>query len=287
MGSGVQGGELYEAAHDAGLAVVGGTCPTVGIAGGYSQGGGHSELSSRYGLAADQTLEWEVITGSGDLVTASPTQNADLYWALSGGGGGTYGVVYSLTSKAHQDTGVSGASLSFYSEGLSNDTYYAGITAWHRNLPKVVDAGITTYYTLSKNRFDVALFTGPGISTSQSKQLLQPALDDLESLGIHYNLTGPIGFDSYFEQFRAFQFPNVNAPTPAQFAGRLIPRSIVENSADALTAAIRNITLNEAAPALSGVCLNVAKNEARGTADVDNAVLPAWRETLIHLQVVM
>lgn len=118
-----------------------------------TQGGGHSELASKYGLAADQTLEWEVITGTGDFVTASPTQNADLYWALSGGGGGTYGIVYSLTSKAHRDTPVSGASLSFYRKGLSTDTYYAGLTAWHKNLPNVVDAGIATDYTISKDFF--------------------------------------------------------------------------------------------------------------------------------------
>ncbi|KAK5016274.1 hypothetical protein LTR16_001824 [Cryomyces antarcticus] len=40
-----------------GLAIVGGECPTIGLAGGYTQGGGRSALSSKYGLAADQTLE--------------------------------------------------------------------------------------------------------------------------------------------------------------------------------------------------------------------------------------
>lgn len=51
---------------------------------GHYRGGGHSPISSKYGLAADQVLEWEVITGAGDFVKASPTENSDLYWALSG-----------------------------------------------------------------------------------------------------------------------------------------------------------------------------------------------------------
>lgn len=110
MGAGVQGYEALEAAQKVGLTVTTGECPTVGIAGGYTQGGGHSlsesfptaavpaaiadprsSLASKYGLAADQTLEFEVITATSGarLLKASPTENSDLYWALSGGGGGS------------------------------------------------------------------------------------------------------------------------------------------------------------------------------------------------------
>lgn len=99
--AGVTAETLYEQAHSRGYAVVGGECPvsansrvyhgvnskskTVGMAGGYTQGGGHSMLGSVYGLAADQTLSFEVITTEGIFLVASPTQNRDLYWALSGG----------------------------------------------------------------------------------------------------------------------------------------------------------------------------------------------------------
>lgn len=84
MGAGVQGFEAVGAARKLGLTVTGGECPTVGLAGGYTQGGGHSALSSKFGLAADQTLEWEVVTGTGEFLKASPMENEDLYWALSG-----------------------------------------------------------------------------------------------------------------------------------------------------------------------------------------------------------
>jgi FAD/FMN-containing dehydrogenase len=82
MGAGVQGYEAMAAAATQGLVGVGGECSTVGVAGGYTQGGGHSALSTSFGLGADQTLEWEVVTASGKLVTASRTENEDLYWAL-------------------------------------------------------------------------------------------------------------------------------------------------------------------------------------------------------------
>lgn len=54
---------------------------------------GNSTLASKYGLSADQALEWEVVNGTGKLLRASRIENSDLFWALSGGGGGTYGVV--------------------------------------------------------------------------------------------------------------------------------------------------------------------------------------------------
>jgi FAD/FMN-containing dehydrogenase len=63
VGAGVQAGEAQTAANAHGLVVVEGDCPTVGIAGGYTQGGGASPLASRFGLAADGVLEWEVVTG--------------------------------------------------------------------------------------------------------------------------------------------------------------------------------------------------------------------------------
>lgn len=61
VGAGVQATDAYRYAHNRSLVVVGGNCPTVGIAGGYTQGGGHSPLSSKFGMAADQALEWEVV----------------------------------------------------------------------------------------------------------------------------------------------------------------------------------------------------------------------------------
>ncbi|TVY34363.1 FAD-linked oxidoreductase [Lachnellula occidentalis] len=113
IGTGVQASEAQATANWEGYVAVEGDCPTVGIAGGYTQGGGTSPLASKFGLAADQVLEWEVLTGTGDLLTATPSQNSDLYWALSGGGGGPYGVVLSMTMKLHKNMPTSGATLSF------------------------------------------------------------------------------------------------------------------------------------------------------------------------------
>lgn len=154
VGAGVQGFEALSATRDRGLVSVGGECPTVGVAGGYTQGGGHSALSTSFGLSADNVLEWEAVTADGELITASRTNNTDLYWALSGGGGGNYAIVTSMTVKTFPGATVTGGTLTYYAAGLSNDTFYKAISEFHQALPAMVDAGsMVVYYFTSAVSF--------------------------------------------------------------------------------------------------------------------------------------
>src|SRR5690606_5715893 len=122
-------------AGENGLRVTGGSCPSVGLAGGYTQGGGHGVLNNKYGLSADQALEWEVALADGRHVVATPTNRyKDLYWALSGGGPGTFGVVLSMTAKAHPDGIVSVVSFTFTDAGISRDDFWSTLTAFHAGL---------------------------------------------------------------------------------------------------------------------------------------------------------
>lgn len=62
VGAGVMTGELYSAAAEGGYVVVGGSCSTVGIAGGWMQGGGYGILSPSRGLGSDNVLEVSLVT---------------------------------------------------------------------------------------------------------------------------------------------------------------------------------------------------------------------------------
>lgn len=163
VGAGVQGYEILAATKARGLVVVGGECPTVGLAGGYTQGGGHSALSTNYGLSADNVLEWEAVTADGQIVKASPSENPDLYWALSGGGAGNYAVVTSMTVKVFPDTYVGGGTLAFFVADTTEDVFYEGINAFHAALPAMVDAGsmVVYYFTSTVSRL---LMTGIRLS---------------------------------------------------------------------------------------------------------------------------
>jgi FAD/FMN-containing dehydrogenase len=81
--------------------VQGGGCTSVGAAGGFMQGGGFGSWSKKYGIAAASMLEAEVVTADGKLRVANACQNQDLFWALRGGGGGTFGIVTRVTLQTH------------------------------------------------------------------------------------------------------------------------------------------------------------------------------------------
>lgn len=86
------------------LVVVGGSDGGVGI-GGWTMGGGHSALSRMYGLGVDNVVSFDVVLANGDVVVANGTSNSDLFWALRGGGGGTFGVVANMTIRLRPDPG--------------------------------------------------------------------------------------------------------------------------------------------------------------------------------------
>ena len=100
VGAGVQFRALYDAAEAAGRMVMGGTCDSVGV-GGCWMGGCYGTFSKLYGTGASNLLSARVVLANGTLVVASECENADLFWALRGGGGGTFGVVTEFTARTH------------------------------------------------------------------------------------------------------------------------------------------------------------------------------------------
>ena len=94
-------GRVYDAVTTrAGRYVQGGGCMTVGVAG-LIQSGGFGSFSKAYGMAAASLLEAEIVTADGAVRTANACTHPDLFWAIKGGGGGSFGVVTRLTLRTH------------------------------------------------------------------------------------------------------------------------------------------------------------------------------------------
>ncbi|MFX1506619.1 MAG: FAD-binding oxidoreductase, partial [Promethearchaeota archaeon] len=92
--AGVTLGELDRETQVFGLSVPSGIVTTTGIAG-LTLGGGFGHISRRYGLSIDNLISVDIVTAEGEFLTASETENEDLFWGLRGGGG-NFGVVTSF-----------------------------------------------------------------------------------------------------------------------------------------------------------------------------------------------
>ncbi|HEV2098873.1 MAG TPA: BBE domain-containing protein, partial [Stellaceae bacterium] len=102
VGPGAIWGHVYNAVTTKGSRLVqGGGCLTVGVAG-LLLGGGFGSYSRLNGTAAASLLEAEIVTADGAVRIANAATSPDLFWALKGGGGGTFGVVTRLTLQTHE-----------------------------------------------------------------------------------------------------------------------------------------------------------------------------------------
>ena len=142
LGSGAVWMQAYDAVtNKAGRYVQGGGCTTVGVAG-LIQSGGFGSFSKHYGTAAASLLEAEVVTADGKIRIANACTNSDLFWALKGGGGGSFGAVSKVTLRVHDLPATLGGAdfqvkansdaayrrlvrqfVAFYSEQLFNDRW--------------------------------------------------------------------------------------------------------------------------------------------------------------------
>jgi hypothetical protein len=126
--------EVTAPASELGLAPLSGSSPDVGVVG-FSLGGGVGWLGRKHGLAANSILAIELVNADGELVRADAESNADLFWALRGGGGG-FGVVTAVEIALHEIAELYAGWLVFPAERVPE--IFSAWRAWVDTVPDEV-----------------------------------------------------------------------------------------------------------------------------------------------------
>ncbi|KAK9384338.1 hypothetical protein V1515DRAFT_612008 [Lipomyces mesembrius] len=142
-----QGGATWEdvdvAAADYDLATVGGTVNHTGI-GGLTLGGGHGWLTGKYGQVVDNLLSVELVLADGSVVTASETENSELFWAVRGAGQ-NFGVVIEFTYRLYaQSNPVWAGVLAFPPDKLPAVVQFANHVAETTTGDSAIEFGFST-----------------------------------------------------------------------------------------------------------------------------------------------
>src|SRR5262249_48307676 len=177
VGAGAIGIQAYDAVTTkGGKYVQGGGCTTVGVAG-LIQGGGFGSFSKHYGLAAGSLLEAEVVTADGKIRVANECTNPDLFWALKGGGGGSYGVVSKLTLRVHDLPEFFGVA-NFTIKAASDDAYRSLIREFVSFYAEHLfnDHWGEQAHVKPDNTLAISMMS-QGLDTGQAKKVWQPFLD--------------------------------------------------------------------------------------------------------------
>ncbi|KAI0382709.1 hypothetical protein F5Y04DRAFT_252178 [Hypomontagnella monticulosa] len=286
LGAGVQDGELFEAMAKKSLIAVGGTNYDVGVVG-WATGGGHGLATGHYGMGADSIIEAVIVTPSEEVLTANEYQNSDIFWAIRGGGGGTFGVILSVTVRVYPMPSVNVLGLNVAAaHGTSSKRWYEFVADLHGLIPQAQDQGLHGYWSMGGDpAFSlVASFFLYDTTNETAKSIQAPLLDLLsKSNGTITCTTTPLWFSSWYSLVKTLPVIEHVGTTKGVTASRLISRkTVTENKASFAR------LLEELGPRSTESLDGIPNFTMSGTmtiskTHVENALNPAWREAAVHL----
>ncbi|KXT17277.1 hypothetical protein AC579_532 [Pseudocercospora musae] len=299
MGAGQGFAGVYQFAEANGITVVGGSSRTVGPVGGWISGGGHGALSNTLGLGVDNILEMQTVLPNGTLITANRCQNQDIFFAIRGGGGSTFGVNWQMTYTAHPQMELEVAYIRFVGTNSTVIRKFIDICTqlgdvWAKNgWGGYIAPGAAT--TLVSG---MILMT-PKLSHVEAVTQMKPLTDFVASLG-NAALDNSINTESSFYQaYQKYISPNQEkVGVGIAMGSKLVPQSMLENLAgqkavaDAIEKSSQMVVplaqITNQAPDLMALTYGapfqiLVTAPSSYKTDGTSAVTPAWYSTAWHV----
>ncbi|KAF8465891.1 FAD-binding domain-containing protein [Gautieria morchelliformis] len=269
FGAGTQYTSLIDFADLNNITIPSGGDATVAGGGGYLQGGGHSVLTNGFGLAVDRALEFEVVTPTGEHVFANECQFTDLFFALRGGGGGTFGAVLSTTTLALPQLAMNCIQVNINPVREDQGKLIQFMVENTMELAQAGWGGFTTPQT-------GLIFVNAVLNASEARNSIAPLENFVtQELGGNFRFAVEPSYKAYFVNFPQ----DVARGTPFVVSSRLVPVdnfSTPEKRAELVS--IINATLDEVALPILFQSTPFFFGDKGGT-----SVTPQWRSSLWHV----
>lgn len=283
---------IYEFAHANNVTVVGGSSQTVGAAGGWITGGGHSALSPAYGLGVDNVQQLKAVLPNGTYVTATRCQNTDVFYALSGGGGGTFGVIMEMSTMAHPQIPLQVAQFTMGTTNSSATHEFLRLMVVNANKWGSEGWGGYGFPNLAApgtNSTSSIILMTPLINTTMAQQSMKPLSDLVSAFGNLAIKSSVEQYDSFYDIYTASIANGLEGANNggAALASRLVPSVNFEGEANqkALLNALFDISEASGPSQVLPLFLLLVGPRAyyAQNAPSASAVTPAWLNATWHV----
>jgi FAD/FMN-containing dehydrogenase len=291
LGAGVIAGNAYRFFNAHGMDITGGYEQSVGIAGGFAQGGGVGSFTTTYGLMADNAVEFEVVTADGEVRIINECNDPDLFWAMRGGGGGTFAVLTKYRVQVYPSLPIHVFTFNAnFSESASNVTLRETLTAHARNQIDWSAQLVTGQLEYFPGKLDLSLVLPYGddgaklkSATDSFRQFLSNRSDLLISAN---NYKSYPDYATYLSVTAADAKVTEPSGISSLLATRLIPRTVFANPetiSELVEGVMEGIEVARSLLNLTGVQIVLETPVSNPDSSQASAANPAWRDSLWHV----
>jgi FAD/FMN-containing dehydrogenase len=296
MGAGVIAGDAYRFFNSHGVDITGGYEESVGIAGGFGQGGGVGDYTTTYGLMVDNAVEFEVVTAEGQVRTINECNDPELFWAMRGGGGGTYAILTKYRVQVYPSVPVHTYNFLATFKDTTNATQQQGlreVLTAHANNQIIWSSQLVTGqvdYSTKGVSFGLVLpYADDGSRLKRATASFFQTVSNLTYVNVLEN--NYTSFPTYTD-YLAFSAIDARATEPpgifSLLASRLMPRHLFNTSetVDSLVSAvIEGMEKARRLLPLQRTGAQVVLETPLSTPDNNQktSALPAWREAMWHV----
>lgn len=279
VGAGIQWGEAYPFAEAHNITIVGGSDKGVGVSGGWLQGGGHGALTNTMGMGVDRVLQFKVVTPDGQYRIANACQNQDLFFALRGGGGGTFGVVLESTTLASPPVTLQVVVVTWTNPNSTLTESLWSILV--DNAVKWADEGWGGFVAGQS-----VIYLTPKLNKEQAAESMKPVIDfggKLKQDGVAGAQLLILEFPTWYTFFNTFA--NTDSADIGQnlaLTSRLIPRTNFNTSSSRTELLSALLNAHSIAPGLRFLVSPPTSFKGDG----ETSITEAWRDSIYHITLV-